>query len=155
MRRSFALITLSLGLTIAGAACGSDDKADTTTTAATTTTVASTNPGPVGSASSALCQAREDLRTSIAGLSSVDVVKNGTSAITDQLATIKTNLQTVRTQAGSDVQAQADAFQTSLDTVQTALSANPPAVATVVTGLRDVASTGATLLTSLGNLSCP
>ena len=156
MRRSIIpILALSVGLAIGGAACSSDDT-PSTTRAATTTTVATTNPGPVGSASSQLCQARNDLQASITDLSSVDVVRNGTSAIKDQLATIRTNLSAVRSQAGSDVQGQADAFQTSLDSLQTALDATGAAQVTgVVSALRDVASTGATLLTSLGNLNCP
>jgi len=124
-------------------------------TAAATASVAASNPGPVSSASSDLCAARESLRTSITDLSKVDVVANGTSAVKDQLATIRENLSAVRAQAGSDVQAQADAFQTSLDSLEAALDESGAAQVTgVVSALRDVATTGATLLTSLGNLSC-
>lgn len=161
MRRSLLpLLVLSAGLTIASAACSSDSSSSTTTAATTTTqaattTVASSNPGPVGSASSTLCQAREDLRTSITDLSNVNVVANGTSAISDQLATIREHLAAVRSAAGDDVKAQADAFQGSLDALQTALGGSGASMVTgVVSAIRDVGTTGATLLTSLGNLSC-
>ncbi len=147
-----ASVALGLG------ACSSDASSSTTTKASTTTaaTTTTTALAPVGSASDQLCAARETLRTSITDLSKVDVVKNGTSAITAQLDTIKTNLDAVRSAAGSDVQPQVDAFQTALDGLQTAVgSGGTPAVAAVVTSLRDVGTTGSTLLTSLGNLSCP
>ena len=114
--------------------------------------MSSTAPGPVGSASNDLCQAREALKTSITNLSSVDIVKSGTSGLTDALNTIKTDLQAVRASAGSDVQPQVDAFQKSLDTLQTALGGGAPAA--TVTAVRDVGTTGATLLTSLQNLKC-
>ena len=80
------------------------------------------------------------------------MVKNGTSAIKDQLTTIQENLKAVRSAAGSDVQPQVDALQASLDSLQSAIDSNAPAKA--VSALSDVASTGATLLTSLGNLKC-
>jgi hypothetical protein len=145
---------VTVGLALGVAACSSSTSSSTTTAKTTTTTIAvsSTAPGPVGSASSDLCQAREALKTSITGLSSVDIVKNGTSGLTDALNTIKTNLQAVRAAAGSDVQPQVDAFQKSLDALQTALGGGAPAA--TVTAVRDVGTTGATLLTSLENLKC-
>jgi len=151
-----AIALVALVLTAAG--CSSDDTSSTTVKATTpaasataATKTASSTP-PVGSASSELCDAREALRTSITDLASVDVVKNGTSAIKDQLTTIQQNLKAVRSSAGSDVQPQVDAFQTSLDSLQSAVDSSAPVQA--VSALRDVASTGATLLTSLGNLQC-
>jgi capsule polysaccharide export protein KpsE/RkpR len=110
----------------------------------------------VGSASSELCTAREDLRTSITDLSNVSIVSNGTQGVRDAITKIRTNLAAVRSAAGSDLQPQIDAFQTSLDSLQSALdqSGTPP-VASIVSGVRDVATTGATLLTSLNNLKCP
>jgi len=152
MRVRLPVVAL-VALVLTAAGCSSDDTSSTTvkatTTAATTTT--SSTP-PVGSASSELCDAREALRTSITDLASVDVVKNGTSAIKDQLTTIQQNLKAVRSSAGNDVQPQVDAFQTSLDSLQSAVDSSAPVQA--VSALRDVASTGATLLTSLGNLQC-
>jgi hypothetical protein len=110
----------------------------------------------VGSASSQLCAARDDLRTSITDLSGVNIVSNGTAGVRDAITKIRTNLTAVRSAAGSDLQPQIDAFQSSLDSLQSALdqSGTPP-VASIVTGVRDVATSGATLLTSLGNLDCP
>ena len=185
MRRSLLpLLVLSAGLTIAGTACGSDSSSSTTaastttkaastttkaasaTSAASATTAASTtkaapssaasgSSGPVSSASAALCDARDELRTSITDLSKVNVVANGTSAISDQLTTIRANLADVRSAAGDDVKDEADAFEASLNSLQTALDQSGASMITdVVSALKDVSTTGATLLTSLENLSC-
>jgi uncharacterized FAD-dependent dehydrogenase len=109
----------------------------------------------VSSASEASCAARDELRQAISDLSKVDVVRNGTSAITDALARINAALGEVRSTAGADVQPQVDAFQQSLDQLQTALGGGASQIAAIAQGVRDVATTGATLLTSLGNLRCP
>jgi hypothetical protein len=142
------------GLLVGVVACGDDDSASTTTVT-TTLPPTTTNPGPVGSADAALCTARDDLKASITALASVDVIKSGTSGITDALSKIKDDLAAVRSAAGSNVQPQVDAFQQALDSLQTALGGSGAAkVAATVAALRDVASTGSTLLTSLGNLTC-
>ena len=140
-------------LVLAGAACGDDDDASSTTS---TTAAATTAPGPVGSASAELCPARDDLRASISGLADVDVVRNGTSAITDALGQIRDDLDAVRSTAGADVQPQVDAFQQAVDELQTALGGSGSSPARdIVAAVQDVGSTGATLLASLGNLDCP
>jgi hypothetical protein len=149
-RASIALLAASLA--VVGVACGDDDDTAATTTTTTTTT---TLPGPVSSASEASCAARDQLQTAISGLSDVDVVRNGTSAVTEALTGIKDALADVRSTAGADVQPQVDAFQQSLDQLETALSGGTSQVAAIVSGIGDVASTGATLLTSLRNLRCP
>jgi hypothetical protein len=151
-RTSILIPALIAGLAIAGSACGDDDSAATTTISTTTTT---TIPGPVSSASEASCAARDELRQAISDLSKIDVVRNGTSALTDALAHINAALGEVRSTAGADVQPQVDAFQQSLDQLQTALGGGASQIAAIVQAVRDVATTGATLLTSLGNLRCP
>jgi hypothetical protein len=142
---------LAASLSVAGFACGDDDGAVATTTSTTTTTL----PGPVSSASDASCAARDELQAAISDLSNVDVVRNGTSAITAALTRIKSALGEVRSTAGTDVQPQVDAFQQSLDQLQTALAGGTSQVAAIVRSIGEVTSTGATLLTSLRNLRCP
>jgi hypothetical protein len=107
----------------------------------------------VSSASDASCAARDELQAAISDLSNVDVVRNGTSSITDALTRIKDALGEVRSTAGADVQPQVDAFQQSLDQLQTAIAGG--ATQAIVSGVRDVATTGGTLMTSLRNLRCP
>ena len=145
------LALLAAALAVAAAACGDDDDA-APTTIATTTTTTSTVPGPIGSASAASCAARDELQAAVAQLSDIDVVRNGTSAITDALGGIMDALAEVRSTAGDDVQPQVEAFQQSLDELQTALAAGTSDIPGIVSALRDVVSTGGTLMTSLGNL---
>jgi uncharacterized phage infection (PIP) family protein YhgE len=148
-RTSIALLAASLA--VGGFACGDDDNTAATTTTTTTTT---TLPGPVGSASEASCAARDELQSAISDLSKVDVVRNGTSAITAAVSRITDALSEVRSTAGDDLKPQIDAFQQSLDQLQTALAGGTSQAAAIVSALRDVGSTGATLLTSLQNLRC-
>jgi len=138
-------------LVIGGAACGDDDDTTATTTTSTTTTV----PGPVSSASDASCAARDELQAAISDLANVDVVRNGTSSITAALTRIKNALGQVRATAGADVQPQVTAFQQSLDQLQAAITGGTSQAAAIASAARDVASTGSTLITSLGNLRCP
>ncbi len=120
LRRRCRAGLLVAGLAIVVVACSDDDSPPPTTTTTTTTPPATTNPGPVGSASAAQCDARDELRDSISALTNVDVVRNGTSAITDALGRIRDALGAVRDTAGADVQPQVDAFQQALDALQTA-----------------------------------
>jgi hypothetical protein len=145
---------LAASLAVVGSACDDDDSAATTTTTTTTSTT-TTLPGPVSSASEASCAARDELQTAISDLSNIDVVRNGTSAITDALTRIQTALGEVRSTAAADVQPQIEAFQQSLDQLQTALGGGASQVTAIVRGIRDVGTTGSTLLTSLRNLRCP
>ena len=142
---------LAASLAVAGVACGDDDDgAVATTTTSTTTTL----PGPLSSASDASCAARDELQAAISDLSNVDVIRNGTSAITDAVTRIKDALGEVRSTAGADVQPQVEAFQQSLDQLQTALAGGTSQVPAIVRSISDVVSTGTTLLTSLRNLQC-
>jgi hypothetical protein len=145
---------LAASLALIGFGCGDDDDS-AATTSTTTTTTTTTLPGPVSSASEASCTARDELQTAISDLSNVDVVRNGTSAITDALTNIKNALAEVRSTAAADVQPQVDAFQQSLDELQTALGGGASQIAAIARSVRQVASTGGTLLTSLRSLQCP
>jgi len=149
---SISLALLAASLAAGAVACGDDDNTAATTTTTTTTT---TVPGPLSSASEASCAARDQLQTAISDLSNVDIVRNGTSAVTEALTKIADALDEVRSTAGADVQPQVDAFQQSLDQLQTALGGGVSQAGAIVTAVRNVVSTGGTLLTSLRNLRCP
>ena len=142
-------------LAVAGVACGDDDDSGAATTTSTTTTTTTTLPGPVSSASQASCAARDELQSAISDLSNVDVVRNGTSAISDALTRIQDALGEVRSTASADVQPQVEAFQQSLDQLQTALGGGTSQITEIVRAVREVGTTGGTLLTSLRNLRCP
>jgi hypothetical protein len=152
MRRPIArFAALGFATVLALAACGSDNSNSTpqTTPTTTATTTATT---VAGQGSAQLCQARDALTTSMKDLGSIDVVKNGTAAITDALTTIKKNLADVKAAASAQLQPQVTAFENALNQLQTAV-ANPSASG-VVTALKDVTTTGTTLLTGLAGLKC-
>ncbi len=102
-----------------------------------------------------MCSARDELRDSIQNLTSVDVVKNGTSALQSALATVKTNLQAVKAAASADLQPQVKAFEDSLQQLETALgNTGSSGVSGVATAATAAAQTGAALLASLQSLKC-
>jgi hypothetical protein len=151
MRRPIALFAaLGLVTVLALAACGSDNSNSAPQTTPTTATTTATTVAGQGSAQ--LCQARDALTASLKDLGNVDVVKNGTSAITSALTTIKNNLADVKAAASAQLQPQVTAFDNALNQLQTAV-ANPSASG-VVAALKDVTTTGTTLLTGLGGLKC-
>ncbi len=149
-------LAVSAVLLFATAACGGDDS-DSSATTTSTTIPSTTTVGPVTSASPELCEARDELRSSLSDLTNVNIVANGTTALTDALGEISDDLVDVRAAAGEDLQAQTDALQDSLSALQTAvenLASGGGQASAVITAVADVGSTGGTLLTSLGNLSC-
>ena len=131
MRPAAIRIALVAALvTVGGVACGDDD--DTASTTTTTTTTTTTLPGPLSSASDASCAARDELQAAIADLADVDVVRNGTSSVTEALTRITDALADVRSTAGDDVQPQIEAFQQSLDELQTALGGGTSQISAIV-----------------------
>jgi hypothetical protein len=160
-----------IGLAFAVGACGDDDSssssaattgAASTTAAATsrTTSRASTTTPANGATTSAaasdeLCSARDSLGSSVQDLTSVDVVKNGTSSLQAAVSKVKDNLQTVKAEAGDELRPQVEAMETSLTQLQDAVSnVSSGGIRAVSTALSDVGQTGSALLTSLQSLKC-
>jgi hypothetical protein len=146
----------ALGLSLALAACGSDNSSSSATTVAvsviTTTTTAPGASTSAGGSNAALCSARSALTTSLQDLASVDVIKNGTSALQAPIDAIKKNLADVKAAAGADLQPDVKAFEDSLTQLQTAVSNG--GAAGIATAATAVAKNGATLLASLQTLKC-
>jgi len=76
-----------------------------------------------------MCEAADDLQTSLAALSDVQPVEQGTDAVREAFASVKSDLSQLGTTArdeyadeGDRVQADADAVQTAVDTAQGAPS---------------------------------
>ena len=160
--------TFVLALTLMAAACGSDNSAPsagttgapTVTTAATATT-ATTTGGAASSSSSAgtgsaqLCADRDASKSSVQALTSVDVVKNGTSGIQTALTKVKDDLAALKTSATADLQPEITALEDALSSLESAIKdTGSGGVAPIVTAAKDVAQTGSTLLTSLGSAKC-
>jgi hypothetical protein len=149
--RRHGILGLALAALLVGSAACGDDAPSSGTEAAVPTI---TGPRPVTSASSELCSAREELRGSVADVSEVDVVEDGTTALTEAVARIKDDLRAVTSAAGSNVETQVDALQVALDRFSTAVATSDTPVSEVAATTRDVAESGATLLTSLANIEC-
>jgi hypothetical protein len=160
-RRSGPILALGFATVLALAACGSDNSSSSSvstvttvaTTTATTTTVTTTTASTTsGQASAQLCQARDALQTSVKDLGNVDVVKNGTAGVKDALTKVKDNLAAVKAAAGDQLQPQVTAFQDALTQLDTAVGQSSGGG--IVTGLKNVSTTGATLLSALSSLKC-
>jgi hypothetical protein len=149
-----ALVGIVAALTLA-VACGSDNSSSSSTVASTTTTASTSSSASSGTASPQLCSARDNLRTSIQDLTNVDVVKNGTSGLQDALNKVKDNLQTVKSNASSELQPQIQAFEDSLTALGNAVSnVSSGGVGSVITAASSAAQSGQALVTSLGSLKC-
>ena len=146
-----------LGLIVSLAACGSDSKSSSTTEAAATTattTAATGGSSTPGTASAAVCAARDDLQSSIADLKDVNL-SSGTAGVQAAVTKIKDNVATLKSAAGDELQPQVTALQDALTDLETALkNVSSGGMAAVITAGTKVATTGATLLTALQGLKC-
>ena len=114
---------------------------------------------PAASPTSQLCQDAAALRASLNKLKHVNVGLGSGDEIKSDVADVKENLNAVRAQSHGELQAQTTALKTALNKLQGAastLSSNPSAsaVSGVVGALREVASSGSSLLAALGK-KCP
>ena len=110
MRRTALPLVLMLALSIASlAACGDDsDSAGTTTTT---------------SAQQAYCADADQLKSDVASIKDMDVVADGTDAVTAQMDTLKDDLSALKSSAGDAASSEISTFETSLDDLQSSLSA--------------------------------
>ncbi len=115
----------ALGLVLcAGAliACSSSSPTGTPASTPTSSAAVATSPasGSYPADKAALCQARDQLKTSIAALTNPALLTGGAEGIKAALTQVQTDLQGVLAAGKQDYQAQIDALQSSLTSVQTA-----------------------------------
>jgi hypothetical protein len=147
LRTSFVAIGLVAVLALLIASCGGDDDDSSATTASSAATPAT--------ASKELCRQRDELEDSIKDLRNVDVVKNGTSALQEQLDTVKDNLEAFKSTAKDDFRTEIDDFQSSLDDLRSAVAnVGSGGGSQVVSALSSAVTSGQTLLTSLESMKC-
>jgi len=149
-----AVVTLAAGLL--AVACGSGGLYGGGSSSGNASPAASS---PAASPTSALCQDAAALRASLNKLKHVNVSLGTGDEIKSDVADVKEKLNAVRAQSHGELQAQTTALKTALIKLQGAastLSSNPSAsaVSAVVADLREVASTGSSLLAALGK-KCP
>jgi len=143
-------------------ACSDDDSsaASSTESARETTTssptASPTTGGTTGSTdNAALCAERDKLQSSIQNLTSVDVVRNGTSSLQAAVADVRTNVQSLRATAKDQFQDQTQALENSLQQLETALQdTSSSGVAGVVTAAGAALQSGSALLSSLQSIDC-
>jgi ABC-type phosphate transport system substrate-binding protein len=152
VRYSGRALLVAVALALLGA-CGGDNSSSAPP--GTTTTVPAPGSSTAVTASAALCSARDALKSSIQSLTSVDVVKNGTSSLQSALEKVKTDLQAVKAAASAELQPQVKALEDSLQQLGTALTnTGASGVAGVVSAATAVAQSGSALMASLQSLKC-
>jgi hypothetical protein len=153
-RWTMAAVALAAGLL--AVACGSGGLYGGGSSSGNASPAASS---PAASPTSALCQDAAALRASLNKLKNVNVSLGAGDEIKSDAADVKEKLNAVRAQSHGELQAQTTALKTALTKLQGAastLSSNPSAsaVSGVVGALREVASSGSSLLAALGK-KCP
>ena len=154
-------VAVAAGAALLAAACGSNGSlygggsASTAPAAPSSAAPSAAAPGPT----SALCQDAAALRASLNKLKHVNVSLGTGDEIKSDVADVKEKLNAVRAQSHGELQAQTTALKTALTKLQGAastLSSNPSAsaVSGVVGALREVASSGSSLLAALSK-KCP
>lgn len=142
---------LAAGVTACGTSGSSTSNAGSSAGSPSSSAAAST-------ASTDLCQAADDVRASLSALQEVDVVQQGTDALSQAYAQVKSDLSTLtgaaKTRYGPQVQqvkADADALQAAIDQAK----ADPSAQTTsaVGTAARTLAQDTQALLTAVSS-SC-
>jgi hypothetical protein len=106
-------------LTVAVVGCSSNTSASKTpATSAAPATAGPTTSYPAGKEQ--ICQARDQLKTSVAALTNPTLLVGGASAIKAAVDKVQTDLSAVKSSASQDYQPQVDAMQTAVQQLQTA-----------------------------------
>lgn len=130
--RSLSVAAILSLVAVAGAGCstGSSGSSSSTSTAASSSAAASSTSGSSASASGStsypagkedVCQARDQLKTSIDALTSTQLLAEGTNAIKAGVDQVETDFDALKAAAKDDYQAPVSAMQTSLEELQTAV----------------------------------
>lgn len=141
MRRTAVPLVFMLALSIASlAACGDDaDSSGTTTTT---------------SAEQAYCADLDQLKSDVASITDMDVVADGTDAVTAQFDTLKDDLSALKSSAGDAASSEISTMETALDDLQSALGAvsgdlTLANASDVLTAVQSVGTAGTAVVTTL------
>jgi hypothetical protein len=97
------LTAAAIGLLTVMAACSDDDDGDTT-------------PTP------SVCDQKDAVETAVTDLADIDVLSEGTDALNDNVANVKTELADLKTVASEDVQPEVDALDAAISDAEETLS---------------------------------
>lgn len=139
-----------------GCSSGSSSGSSTSSTsvAASTTAVASSTAPSYPAGKEQVCQARDQLKTSINALANPSLLLGGTSAIASAVDQVQTDLTALSAAAKDDYKPQTTAVQTSLQQLQTAVGDlgngdMTKNLQTVGTAIASVGTAGESLFTQL------
>lgn len=149
--RSVAVGVLALA-TLALVGCSSEKDSTSTSNSSSTTAPATSATYPAGKQE--VCQARDELKTSVQALTKPALLTGGSSAIKAAVDDVQTNLDALKTAAKQDYQPEVEALQSSLTDLETAvgnlgngnMSEN---LQTVGTAIAAVGTTSSDLFTKL------
>src|SRR6478609_5230163 len=125
-----AVVLSSLAAVTAGCGSGAPSSTSSSPSAASSSPSAATSSSKSATSGSIsypagkedICQARDQLRTSITDLTNTQVVAGGTNAIKAAVGQVQTALDEVKAAAKDDYQAQVTAVQTALQDLQAAVA---------------------------------
>jgi hypothetical protein len=103
-----------------------------------------------------LCDARDDLRSSVEDLRDVDVAADGTDALTDALADVDEALDRVADEAEADRENEVNAVRAAFDQLSTTVTAiaeepSPESVGAVGDALEDLAASVSSLVDEISS----
>lgn len=147
------------------ASCGSDDDAASIATAPATgaTSAVETTASAAGSTASEsstavsgdVCADREALRSSVADLTDVDLVAEGTNGVEPAVEAVKEDLAALRSSAESELEPEVQAVEDAVDELETAVAdLGSGGAAEAATAVSDLAEAASTLLDELDQGSC-
>ena len=123
-----ATILSLLSAVVAGCASGGTTTSSASTSAATSSMVATSTMAPASGSTSYpagkedICQARDQLKTSIDQLTSTQLLTEGTNAIKAGVDQVQTDFDAVKAAAKDDYQAPVAALQSALQQLQSAVA---------------------------------
>jgi hypothetical protein len=102
-----------------------------------------------------VCSQATALKQSVQDLEDVDVAKNGTSALSDAVTAVKTDLSALAKSASSALKPAVDALQTALDQLGTAISNfSADGMSPVLTAASATTDAANALVQDLDDLKC-
>jgi len=148
--RSIVVCTAAV-LTVTVAGCSSS-ASSSSSAASSSASGSSSSSYPAGKQQ--VCQARDQLKTSVRALASPSLLLQGTDAIKSAVDKVNTDLQAVKTAAKTDYKTEVDALQNSLQQLQTSVGnlgngSVTKNLQTVGTDIANVGTAAADLFTKL------
>ena len=118
-RGGVSLVLVCLAM-VAGAVVGCSSKSSTSNASASSTTAGSSASATYPAGKEQVCQARDQLKTSVTALTKPALLTGGSSAIKAAVDQVQTDLDALKAAAKTDYQPQIDALQASVKDLQTA-----------------------------------